>query len=257
MEADRGQDLGIITHVCRRHELSSQKSDRKIDVKDDKVNQLGKIIRMATPSECAFLPEKHRQESEVLDVCKDLIHRVHRLPITVVNAVFQFDRNKLTIFYSSNARVDFREFVRDLFGIYKSRIWMEKVLLYSSSDTEFNRFATALETGVYRSPMYGFAASAHGVAKNDSSIPYNTSYGNGNGGASPLSALPPRAHLHQHLPQSFVLHLPPSAGSFIPRPMTAPSGAGFVDFENEEDDFNLVDAVSFQPNVKLPYRSFE
>jgi len=57
-----------------------------------------------------------------------LAQRVHHLPISVLNAVFQFDRHKLTIYYASNARVDFREFVRDLFGMFKSRIWMEKVV---------------------------------------------------------------------------------------------------------------------------------
>jgi hypothetical protein len=40
---------------------------------------------------------------------------------------FQFDRHKLTVFYSSETRVDFREFVRDLFSAYKARIWMKKI----------------------------------------------------------------------------------------------------------------------------------
>ena len=72
--------------------------------------------------------------------------RVHHLPIAVLSVVFQFDRNKLTIFYSSTCRVDFREFVRDLFGVYKSRIWMEKVLL-SNPGASNGLVELALETG--------------------------------------------------------------------------------------------------------------
>lgn len=263
VEADRGVDLGIITHICRRNDLLPNKSDRKFDGKDYKAYQLGRIIRMATPTECAFLPEKHRQESEILDVCKDLAQRIHRLPISVVNVVYQFDRNKLTIFYSSIARVDFREFVRDLFGMCDSRIWMEKVLFSSASDTEFNRFATALESGIYRSPKSSFAESGggHGRGKNGHSIPNRTSYGSRrgkgrvNGAAVPMSDLP--SHVHQQLPQSFLRHLSPTTGNFLPQTMTAPSGAAFVGLEYEEDDMNLIDAVSFQPYVKLPYRSFD
>lgn len=47
------------------------------------------------------------------------------LPIMVYDAEFQFDRNKLTIYYECNVRIDFRDFVRQLFSTYKARIWMK------------------------------------------------------------------------------------------------------------------------------------
>ena len=111
---------------------------------------------MAVPTERYQLQEKHRREMEVIEVCKELAQRVHRLPIAVLNAAFQFDGNKLTIFYASNARVDFREFVRDLFAIYKARIWMEKVLLANPSGASTSALDYALETGQFvfqRSPQ--------------------------------------------------------------------------------------------------------
>ncbi len=43
------------------------------------------------------------------------------------NVEYQFDRHKLTIHYTADSRVEFREFVRDLFSAYKARIWMKKV----------------------------------------------------------------------------------------------------------------------------------
>ena len=46
------------------------------------------------------------------------------LPIMVYDAEFQFDRNKLTIYYECNVRIDFRDFVRQLYSTYKARIWM-------------------------------------------------------------------------------------------------------------------------------------
>ena len=51
----------------------------------------------------------------------------HGIDIVIVDAEFQFDRKKLTIYYYSNTRVDFRHFVKDLYSIYYARIWMENV----------------------------------------------------------------------------------------------------------------------------------
>lgn len=42
----------------------------------------------------------------------------------VVDAEYQWDRNKLTFYFIADRRIDFRELVRDLFRIYKTRIWM-------------------------------------------------------------------------------------------------------------------------------------
>ena len=45
----------------------------------------------------------------------------------VLDAEYQFDRHKLTFFFEADGRIDFRELVRDLFSIYKTRIWMQQV----------------------------------------------------------------------------------------------------------------------------------
>ena len=45
----------------------------------------------------------------------------------VVDAEYQFDRHKLTFFFEAECRIDFRELVRDLFSMYKTRIWMQQL----------------------------------------------------------------------------------------------------------------------------------
>jgi hypothetical protein len=45
----------------------------------------------------------------------------------VIDAEFQYDRRKLTYFFHADGRIDFRELVRDLFALYKTRIWMQQV----------------------------------------------------------------------------------------------------------------------------------
>lgn len=49
------------------------------------------------------------------------------LPIVVIDAEYQFDRHKLTLYYDCASRIDFRELVRHLYSTYKARIWMKKI----------------------------------------------------------------------------------------------------------------------------------
>jgi hypothetical protein len=49
----------------------------------------------------------------------------HGLPMRILDAEYQFDRKKLTLFYESPHRLDFRELVKDLYKCFRARIWME------------------------------------------------------------------------------------------------------------------------------------
>ena len=67
--------------------------------------------------------------------------------MTVVDVEYQFDRHKITIYYDSPLRIDFRELVRDLFSSFKARIWMKKINQFQAPDIQ--QFAAiALATGV-------------------------------------------------------------------------------------------------------------
>jgi len=82
-----------------------------------------KIFRHAQPTEISLLLSKEQDETRALELCRAKIKH-HDLPMEVVEAEYQWDRRKLTFFYKAGDRVDFRELVRDLFKMYKTRIWM-------------------------------------------------------------------------------------------------------------------------------------
>jgi cell fate regulator YaaT (PSP1 superfamily) len=69
---------------------------------------------------------KREEEDELLKICRGKVGQ-RGLPMTVVDAEYQFDRHKLTFFFEAEGRVDFRELVRDLFSMYKTRIWMQQL----------------------------------------------------------------------------------------------------------------------------------
>lgn len=77
----------------------------------------------------------------MLNICRTKVLQ-RQLPMKMLDAEFQFDRHKLTFYFYStryilyahsmnlimmHSRIDFRELVRDLFAVYKTRIWMQHV----------------------------------------------------------------------------------------------------------------------------------
>jgi len=89
------------------------------------ISDMKRIMRAATNDEISLLEVKREEEDELLKICSTKVKQ-RGLPMTVVDAEYQYDRNKLTFFFQAEGRVDFRELVRDLFSIYKTRIWMEQ-----------------------------------------------------------------------------------------------------------------------------------
>lgn len=140
VEADRGEDLGRITaeiSVARMRSCISGNGDTTSSVSDDK-NEISaelaallrskeiipkRIHRLALPQDMKLLQAKAQEEALAMVRCQSRI-RQKKLPMEVVDAEYQWDRNKLTFYFVADRRIDFRELVRDLFRIYKTRIWM-------------------------------------------------------------------------------------------------------------------------------------
>jgi len=125
VEADRGEDLGIVLSriPIEKFNPGARLNAPNLGIPD---LQLKRINRLASDEEIALLSLKKEEEAELLKICKSKTLQ-RGLPMNVVDAEYQFDRHKLTFFFEANCRVDFRELVRDLFSIYKTRIWMQQI----------------------------------------------------------------------------------------------------------------------------------
>ncbi|ORZ01229.1 PSP1 C-terminal conserved region-domain-containing protein [Syncephalastrum racemosum] len=89
----------------------------------ERQQQLKRIIRLAAPEEIDEICAKSQEERKALQVCQQKIKQ-RKLRMDVVDAEYQWDRRKLTFYFTAERRIDFRELVRELFKIYKTRIWM-------------------------------------------------------------------------------------------------------------------------------------
>ncbi|RIA97684.1 PSP1 C-terminal conserved region-domain-containing protein [Glomus cerebriforme] len=128
VEADRGKDLGKVTNdSIMPHQvqlLQQQQADTMNDGhRMSKEIHPKRIYRLAQPAEITMLVTKSQDEAKAMLVCQTKV-RQKKLPMEVVDAEYQWDRRKLTFYFIAERRIDFRELVRDLFKIYKTRIWM-------------------------------------------------------------------------------------------------------------------------------------
>ncbi|KAI9325962.1 PSP1 C-terminal conserved region-domain-containing protein [Zopfochytrium polystomum] len=128
VEADRGKDLGkvICDSIMNQQQLQqfrAQHRDLLLDTHADREIQLKRIYKPAYPNEIAMLVAKSQDEAKATSVCQAKI-RQRKLPMEIVDAEYQWDRRKLTFFFVAERRIDFRDLVKDLFKLYKTRIWM-------------------------------------------------------------------------------------------------------------------------------------
>ncbi|KAI9292634.1 PSP1-domain-containing protein [Neoconidiobolus thromboides FSU 785] len=127
VEGDRGKDLGIIIRTdITIDEYKNQFS--QITAGPDgsqaiKEIEPKKIYRIALPHETASLVSKLQDEEKALMLVRAKAIQ-HEIYMQIVDAEYQWDRRKLTFYFIADRRIDFRDLVRELFKIYKTRIWM-------------------------------------------------------------------------------------------------------------------------------------
>ena len=114
VEAERGVDYGRIV-ACQGPDLKRRKSQ-----------PLRAVVRHATEDEAERLVTISTEDREALGICRSRAAHF-RLEMKVVDAETQFDGNRVTFYFTADHRVDFRELVRDLASIFRTRIELRQV----------------------------------------------------------------------------------------------------------------------------------
>nr|MCR5663275.1 stage 0 sporulation family protein [Oscillospiraceae bacterium] len=84
------------------------------------------VIRIATQDDLRVAEINKKREVEAVEICRKKIEE-HRLDMKLVDAECSFEGNKITFFFTSEGRVDFRELVKDLAGIFRTRIELRQI----------------------------------------------------------------------------------------------------------------------------------
>ncbi len=97
------------------------------EVPEDKVTSpLKKVIRIATPEDHVQLKENEEKSKKSFETCFQKIKQ-HQLEMKLVDVEYTFDRSKIIFYFTADGRVDFRELVKDLAAIFKTRIELRQI----------------------------------------------------------------------------------------------------------------------------------
>ncbi len=114
VEADRGQDMGRVVYI----------GPGTLEWWAFAQNQ--GVLALATDRDLERLHENRGDEWEFYDICREKI-QARRLKMDLVSVERQFDHKKITFFFTAEKRVDFRELVRDLAGVFHTRIELRQI----------------------------------------------------------------------------------------------------------------------------------
>ena len=97
------------------------------EIEDGKVIQpLKSVIRMATADDDAREENNRKKEKDAFGICQEKI-RKHGLEMKLIDVEYTFDNNKILFYFTADGRIDFRELVKDLASVFKTRIELRQV----------------------------------------------------------------------------------------------------------------------------------
>ena len=97
------------------------------EVEDSLVVQpLKPVIRITTPEDERIEAKNKEKEKEAFQICLEKIHK-HNLQMKLVDAEYTFDNNKLLFYFTADGRIDFRELVKDLAAVFRTRIELRQI----------------------------------------------------------------------------------------------------------------------------------
>ncbi len=114
VETAMGKEIGVVSVI-----------NRKVD--EEKLQEpLKKIIKVADSKDLKHQKDNTRKEKEAFETCKKKI-KEHKLDMNLVEARYLFDNSKLIFYFTAEGRIDFRDLVKDLAAIYKTRIELRQI----------------------------------------------------------------------------------------------------------------------------------
>ncbi|HIW21264.1 MAG TPA: stage 0 sporulation family protein [Candidatus Dorea intestinavium] len=124
LEIEKGEQ--VIVETARGIEFGSVVTGPK-EVKEDEVIQpLKPVIRIATADDKIKEEKKKIKEKEAFVICQEKIKK-HGLEMKLIDAEYTFDRNKVLFYFTADGRIDFRELVKDLAGVFRTRIELRQI----------------------------------------------------------------------------------------------------------------------------------
>ncbi len=116
----------VIVETSRGMEYGFVMTGNRFIPTSEVIPPLRTLIRAATPADTERYESNKKLEKQAFEVCQEKIHQ-HGLEMKLIDAEYTFDNSKLLFYFSADVRVDFRELVKDLASVFRTRIELRQI----------------------------------------------------------------------------------------------------------------------------------
>ncbi len=123
---DLKKGMHAIVETARGVEMGTVMTDPKEVFEEEVVQPLKPVTRIATEADLKTAEKNKEKEKEAYRICLEKIAK-HNLDMKLVEAEYTFDNNKLLFYFTADGRIDFRELVKDLAAVFRTRIELRQI----------------------------------------------------------------------------------------------------------------------------------
>ena len=116
----------VIVETSMGQEIGEVVISKKSIMEENLATPLKKVIRVATPKDIKHDEENRQKEKEAFKICQEKIKK-YKLDMNLTEVEYKFDNSKILFYFTADGRIDFRELVKDLAAIYKTRIELRQI----------------------------------------------------------------------------------------------------------------------------------
>ncbi len=118
--------MHVIVETARGVEYGEVSMDTREATESEIVSPLKDVIRIATPEDDQVFESNGEKAKRAYDICLEKIQK-HKLDMKLIDVEYTFDNNKVLFYFTADGRIDFRELVKDLASVFRTRIELRQV----------------------------------------------------------------------------------------------------------------------------------
>lgn len=126
LEYDIEAGQNVIVETARGVEYGHVLIGKRSVENSSVIQPLKSVIRVATPEDDAIEEKNKEKEKEAFHICLEKIKK-HHLDMKLIDVEYTFDNNKVLFYFTADGRIDFRELVKDLASVFKTRIELRQI----------------------------------------------------------------------------------------------------------------------------------
>ncbi len=116
----------VIVETSMGQEIGEVVISKKSIMEENLTAPLKKVIRVATPKDIKHDEENRKKEKEAFKICEEKIKK-YKLDMNLTEVEYKFDNSKILFYFTADGRIDFRELVKELASIFKTRIELRQI----------------------------------------------------------------------------------------------------------------------------------